>query len=63
LSVAASRLLVFACTVFLGLKPQAMNIPPLRGWFGSVACSHPETLLGTAGKESAWDYLKKILFP
>jgi hypothetical protein len=21
-------------TVFLGLTPQAMSIPPLRGWFG-----------------------------
>ena len=24
---------LFILTVFLGLAPQAMNMPPLRGWF------------------------------
>ena len=33
LSVAASRLEVFSRAVFLGLTPQAMDMPPLRGWF------------------------------
>ena len=32
LSVAASRLEVFFRAVFLGLTPQAMNLPPLRGF-------------------------------
>ena len=33
LSVAASRLEDFFRAVFLGLTPQAMSMPPLRGWF------------------------------
>ena len=32
LSVAASRLEVLFRAVFLGLTPQAMHMPPLRGW-------------------------------
>ena len=32
-SVAASRLEDLLCAVFLGLTPQAMDMPPLRGWF------------------------------
>ena len=32
LSVAASRLMKFFPTVFLGLTPQAMSLSPLRGW-------------------------------
>ena len=40
LSVAASRLVCFVVTVSLGLTPQAMNMPPLRGF----AASPPEVL-------------------
>jgi len=54
LSVAASRLVCFIVPVFLGLTPQAMNIPPLRGsgrptHFAAASRGHP-TRMGAIRK-------------
>jgi hypothetical protein len=58
MSVAASRLVHILMPVFLGLTPQAMNMPPLRGFEGS---RHDDG--GDPGTRAAASRLVHVVMP